>query len=344
MFRLAVRRLLGAALALTAMLGDARAYSPNAVEALPAACGGTSLATELARRAPERLQAAFARAAQTANSEGLFWRIERRGVRPSYLFGTIRSTDPRALDVPKAVRQALANAGIVALELAEVASDSGGKMMAERTLDAAFAPEGDTLAFITDPMIRGRLEAIIGAYGIPADAAHRLRPWFLTTLLGMPPCESARRTTGFRAVDQLIAEDRPESARVVGLETPDEHFALISGLDEDVLHRSLLASLQHAERQLDIYATEVDMYLQRRVVATMEVLAESGVFKASELKAFVQLQNQLRGDREAAMVERVLPYVKRGNTFVAVGALHLAGESGMVERFRRAGFTVTRIW
>jgi len=76
----------------------------------------------------------------------------------------------------------------------------------------------------------------------------------------------------------------------------------------------------------------------------MEVLAESGLFKASELKAFDQLRDRLRGDREAAMVERVLPYVRQGNTFVAVGALHLAGDSGLVERFRRAGFTVTRIW
>src|SRR5262249_13905907 len=152
------------------------------------------------------------------------------------------------------------------------------------------------------------------SYGIPADAAHHLRPWFLTTLLGMPPCESARRTTGFRAVDDLIAEGRPDTAQVVGLETPDEHFAFVSSLDEEVLRRSLLASLQHAERQLDIYATEVDMYLQRRVMATMEVLAESGMFKPSELTAFNQLRTKMRGKREAAMVERVMPYVKRGNT------------------------------
>ena len=38
---------------------------------------------------------------------------------------------------------------------------------------------------------------------------------------------------------------------------------------------------------------------------------------------------------------RFSPY---GGAFIAVGALHLAGKAGLIERFRAMGYTVTKVW
>jgi len=42
-----------------------------------------------------------ARADDLVNGDGLLWRIEKPGLAPSYLFGTIHSTDESALEVAR---------------------------------------------------------------------------------------------------------------------------------------------------------------------------------------------------------------------------------------------------
>ncbi len=44
------------------------------------------------------------------------------------------------------------------------------------------------------------------------------------------------------------------------------------------------------------------------------------------------------------MAERLTPLLKDGGVFVAVGALHLTGKDGLVERLRGLGYTVTKVW
>ena len=42
------------------------------------------------------------------------------------------------------------------------------------------------------------------------------------------------------------------------------------------------------------------------------------------------------------MATRLAPLLAQGGVFVAVGALHLPGETGLVEALRGAGWRVTR--
>jgi uncharacterized protein len=44
------------------------------------------------------------------------------------------------------------------------------------------------------------------------------------------------------------------------------------------------------------------------------------------------------------MAERIAPLLKGGGAFIAVGALHLPGKTGLIERLRAEGYTVTKVW
>ena len=46
-------------------------------------------------------------------------------------------------------------------------------------------------------------------------------------------------------------------------------------------------------------------------------------------------------DRNKVMAERAVPILDKGNVFIAVGALHLVGDQGLVALLRQQGFTVT---
>ncbi len=70
----------------------------------------------------------------------------------------------------------------------------------------------------------------------------------------------------------------------------------------------------------------------------------SGLWNEADLDGYVKVEQWLRGVRDARMAERALPHLARGGAFIAVGALHLPGPDGLVERFRRAGYRVTKVW
>ena len=314
----------------------------SAVRAEPPPCGGASLTAALERDG--RLAASLAAAAKTPNAEGLLWRIERPGVAPSHLFGTMHLTDPRAAVLPPLVRQALAGARSVALELAEIADPQGAALIGQKVVEAALVPGGDSLGFLADAAARRELEATIGEYGVSAEMAHQLQPWFLAVLVSLPVCEMARQGAGLDTVDKLVAQGRPPGARLVGLETPDEQVAALKAIDAGVAREALATVGRYRDRREDIYATLVDLYLQRRIAALREVFVAGGLLTPAEVEAYAAMETALRAERDPRMAARALPLLEAGGAFIAVGALHLGGADGLVERFRRAGFSVTRVY
>ena len=74
------------------------------------------------------------------------------------------------------------------------------------------------------------------------------------------------------------------------------------------------------------------------------LVGEEEVTKQAERAAEDAFMRALLQDRNATMAERAAPLLAAGGAFIAVGALHLSGKTGLVERFRADGYTVTREW
>jgi hypothetical protein len=43
------------------------------------------------------------------------------------------------------------------------------------------------------------------------------------------------------------------------------------------------------------------------------------------------------------MAQRIIPYLEQGNSFIAVGALHLAGPRGILALLRQSGYTTAPV-
>jgi uncharacterized protein len=336
-------RILAFAFCVALPAAEALARQSAALDTAPPACAGRSLVRELEGRAPDRLAAALARAAAVPNGEGLLWRIEKRGTKPSHLFGTMHATDPRVVALPQAVRDALANARVVAKEVIEQADPTAADQMAQKLVSAAATPGGDSLAFLNDAGARGAIETAVGEYGMTPQAAHYLQPWFLWVLLSTPNCELARQQAGLATLDQIVVSARAAGTRLVGLETSEEQISRLSELNE-LAKRAVVGAARLGQRRIDLYATLVDIYAQRRPRVLREVLAESGVHSSEELAVVDAITEQLVAQRNDRLAARAQPYLREGGAFIAVGALHLSGENGLVAQFRKAGYTLTRVW
>lgn len=322
------------------LLGLASAGAEHA----PPVCMGRDLLAELRAKNPDAYAVFKADMAKVPNAEGLLWRIEKEGQPVSHLFGTVHLTDPRVTAFPNEVTEALDGSEILALELAAI-----GDLKGEATMTAMSLVRGMNIA--NKPQLidftdeeRSRLMRALAARGVPAKAIQSVKPWFLTILLATPACEFERTKLKIDTVDEVIAKRaRERSIEVVGLETNIEQLKVLTGI-KPWIYKASLRDMTRAEGRIeDVTETLVQLYIDRRVGGLLPAYPHI-LLPEENLKASLGLIDTLMGSRNGLMKERALPLLAKGRTFIAVGALHLSGDGGLVELLRKEGYQLTRIW
>jgi uncharacterized protein YbaP (TraB family) len=82
-------------------------------------------------------------------------------------------------------------------------------------------------------------------------------------------------------------------------------------------------------------------YLARDIAA----LAEAGMkHKPDNDRLYRSVMDRLLTRRNARMATRLGPILKDGGAFIAVGAAHLPGESGLLNLLEKAGYRVTPVY
>ncbi|MGB0514411.1 MAG: TraB/GumN family protein, partial [Wenzhouxiangellaceae bacterium] len=111
----------------------------------------------------------------------VFWSIETSEGRHNWLLGTLHSEDRRLMKFPPVLRQALATADTVALELFP------DEDIRSRLQQAMQLPEGETLADHLERELYLRTLEALAESGVPRRQALRLRPWAAAMSLSQPP-------------------------------------------------------------------------------------------------------------------------------------------------------------
>jgi len=94
----------------------------------------------------------------------------------------------------------------------------------------------------------------------------------------------------------------------------------------------------------DIYATMLKLYRESRPAEILPIADVVGDMSEVEREAQDEFMRLLLIGRNATMAERAAPLLAEGGAFIAVGALHLPGKDGLIERFRASGYKVTKVW
>jgi uncharacterized protein len=286
-----------------------------------------------------------ARADDLVNGDGLLWRIEKPGIAPSYVFGTIHSTDESALEVARRAAQSISGSKVVATELGGPIDTIEKANITAATLAKALDRDHDTFEGAIAPEDRQKIDKLITSLGYPAEFAHHLKPWFLAILTGLPKCEAERETLNLPEVDQFLAETaRDLGVKVIGLETADEQLAVIANMRPDVAVALLTLAARDPVLNDNLYATMLRLYRESRPAEILAISDALGGLSDSERAAQDEFMLTLLQGRNATMAERAAPLLATGGAFITVGALHLAGKAGLIERFRAMGYSVTRDW
>lgn len=306
-------------------------------------CGGVDLLAKARAEHPEKYGAFEQAARAVPNGEGLLWRIEAKGVAPSYLFGTMHTTEADLVALSEPVKAALGEADAVAVEIADANGAEAQAQMLAYVTQHGVDVTGGGLAGLT-PAQAELVEKRLGEAGMPASVATMLKPWFLAITLDISSCELRKMGEGRPTIDARVEKIARDAGKpVVGLETVIEQLDAISKISDDTARRMIRDSVAKPSSSDDIQATTLALYRARRVgwyYAMKEDLFGAGV----ELSSYADFVDAVVDRRNQLMAERSRPLLDKGGALIAVGALHLPGEKGLVDLLRREGYAVTRVW
>lgn len=306
-------------------------------------CKGTDILAELDSSNPTALEKLRQQAAALENTEALLWKIEKPGVAPSYLFGTMHLSDSRITALSPAVEAAFAQSKSLALEVGDLSPDALTAAIATSGADLVYT-DGTNLAQKLSKEEFDKVKAVVAASGMPAKFAGMLKPWLVGTLLAVSDCERRQVASGTKVLDMQLA-DKAQVAGipVTGLETINQQLAALSSVPENEQIQMLRVSLKNADRTDDLMETMLQLYLKRDMGAAMPfqyMLADQMGVPAS---AFASFERSLLVDRNVRMKAAAAPLLEEGGAFIAVGALHLPGKTGLVALLRQAGYMVTAV-
>lgn len=311
------------------------------------ACSGNDMVEMLERDQPELMAQIRAEAATTPNGDSLFWRVDKAGAEPSWLYGTMHVADPRVLEMSPAARDAYDQAGTVVVEAKEITNleQAMAGIMGDPSL--TMMPGDKKLSDYLDKDELAQLEAVLEDRGLPLLFVQRMKPWLVFSILSVPDCEMSRRSKGSQFLDLKLATDAIDQGKQLrGLESIEEQLAILSGLPLET-QAALLADTAAMGATLDdVFETMTRLYLDGDLTLFMPLIKSAAIgSEAGDDKenAYAEFEQDLIDTRNHTMAERVQPMLDAGSAFVAVGALHLPGEQGLVQLLRDAGYTVTAI-
>ncbi|TCU16580.1 hypothetical protein EV132_105337 [Rhizobium sullae] len=318
--------------------------SVSSAQAADDTCTGKNLMIELQQKNPARYAEVVKEADAVPNGKGIFWRIEKPGLKPSWLLGSMHVTDPRVLDLPPYAQAARDSVDTIIIESDEILSEKKAAAALLARPDLTMFTDGTTIEKLLSPEDYARLDAGLKQRGIPLAAVSRMRPWMIASAVSLPACEISRKAKGIQFLDQEIAADAAaEGKQVRGLETLAEQLQAMAELPVEFHLKSLIETLELGSKMNDVVETMTDLYLSGDIGMTIPMLKAVSPDGKNEESDYASFEQRIILDRNKIMAERAAPILANGNVFMAVGALHLPGEAGVVELLRKQGFTVSTV-
>lgn len=263
--------------------------------------------------------------------KGLLWKIERTGAQSSYLLGTMHSEDPRVMKLAPEIQRPFDASDSFTME---VLLDL--QAMLESTQAMMFT-DGNTLRKVLGADLYGKVVPLMAERGVPEMMLGAFKPWAIFMTLSVP-----KQKTGVFLDSALFNAAVEQNKKVYGLETVQEQLSVFDRLSIAEQVRMVADTVKHHGELEHAFEEMIAAYLKRDLKVLQAV---SDKYMTMDDKAITdKLMAELIDGRNRRMLDRMTPRLKEGNAFIAVGALHLPGEQGLLQLLQQQGYRVTAVY
>ena len=264
-------------------------------------------------------------------SRGLLWEVSGKGPQASYVLGTIHSDDSRVTTIPVQIQTALYKARSFS---AELDLDLGAMITAQAQM--MLPPDKDLQTIVGQQRYNKAVQYMMD-YGMPELVVSRMKPWAVAAQLMLP-----KPTTGVFLDLKLYQEAQSRGIKTYGLETVDEQMSVFESMSNSQQIAMLDQSIREYKNMPAMISQLTQLYLNRDL-AGMQRFSDEQMRKSDRTIADM-MEKTLINDRNARMVQRMETRFHEGAAFIAIGALHLPGDKGVLQLLENRGYKLRALY
>lgn len=280
--------------------------------------------------------------ALSANAQ-LLWKVSGNGLNePSYIIGTHHLAPFSIMDSIAGLRKAMNETQQVygELKMSEMQSPATMQQMqktmmieGDTTLTSLLSPEDFATAnkFCKENLM------------MDLSMASKLKPAFL--LNNVVVAAYIKHIGKFNPQEQLDtffqSQATTNGKKVDGLETPEFQFNLLfNGYSLERQAQLLMCTINNIDTEVESLKKLTDAYMKQDLNTMLRVSEER---KGNQCDPLPGEEDAMIYDRNKAWSVKLPAIMKAAPTFVAVGALHLPGEKGLLNLLKKQGYTVEAV-
>ena len=272
-------------------------------------------------------------------SAQIFYRIEGNGLTsPSYIFGTHHLAPIAVADSIPEVAEAINNASKIVGELDMTSPMEMGAKMQPFML----APADSTISKLTDAETYSRMSVQFAKYtpvpGATLQMFDAFKPMAVTTMVSANIC--AKEMPDYDATQQLDSYfqtvGKEKGISIVGLETPEFQANLLFGIPITNQLEALTELLDDPAKTVSDARKLNIAYLNHDLNSLQKISEEEEGDNAAFMTSLIDKRNE-------AWLKKLPELIKDGSAFIAVGALHLPGDKGVLKGLENLGYIITPI-
>lgn len=258
--------------------------------------------------------------------KSLLWRISGKQLtKPSYLFGTIHMICRNDFIWTEKMKESLDKSQKVCFEM----NLNDPNVISEATTALIETLGKKLMGNVNSDMLK-MMEAMLNdSLGKDKSSGGPTDPMALQSMMGAAGLNCDNPVSYEDSIMKMALVDKKE---IMGLEKPAEQVAVLETVPLD----SLMAMLMDGGKGLDSSDHENEemtkAYKTQDLPALYELIASA---KGPSIDMGVFLD-----DRNKKWIPRMTEKMKISSVFFAVGAGHLAGQNGVINLLRKAGYTV----
>ena len=261
-----------------------------------------------------------------ALDNGLLWKIEAPSGKISYLLGTIHTDDPRVANLQPKVIEALNQADVFLMET-----------LPPRDPSIFMLKQGAIAEMLTEKEF-DQVRELAEFHAMHIEAAMRMKPWLLAVIFDLPKPKSM-----YSMDELLLAKSEEQLKTIKGLEKTSEHFSVLDSISLDdqmvmlraVLKRSQKEKERDFEKLLKAYQSE-----NLKKISDLDETITGGMLPK---ELWARMKTKLIDERNVGMANGLISNASENSVFAAVGASHLGGESGILNRLLEAGYKISPV-
>ena len=271
-------------------------------------------------------------------SGSVLWKISGKDLsKPSYLLGTLHLKSGEYLDsIPGATaalqscEQAVGEVVMTDMAGMQMQMQQAMMMTPDTTYNMLYSDED--YRFVNDKINSLAMGFGLDKFGKLKPAAIQMTVIVFAYMKYFPGVNPAN-TLDSHIQSEAMKEQKP----VLGLETVDEQIHILFGLSS--LQRQaddLLCNLKNMDKMMAMIPEQIEYYNQGNLNKLYQQSADDDEICPSDPSE----QAALIKDRNNVWVQKLPAIMKDKSSFIAVGALHLAGEDGLLNLLEKAGYSV----